>query len=90
MIFRDDLTDEIEVELIDYGVAQSLHGIVGGDQYLKSPHHFGTKGTLQIFSSTDCILDISIFALSDSLSTLSIDASVNRIYCTRTRSVRSL
>lgn len=53
MIFRDDLTDEIEVELIDYGVAQSLQslkGIVGGDQYLKSPHHFGTKGTLQIIS----------------------------------------
>ena len=48
MIFRDDLTDDIEVELIDYGVAQSLHGIVGGDQYLKTPHHFGTKGTLRI------------------------------------------
>jgi len=44
MIFRDDLTNDIEVELIDYGVAQSLHGIDGGDQYFKCSHHFGTKG----------------------------------------------
>ena len=54
MILQHRDSDEIEVEIIDYGIAKSLRNLSSDSKYLKSKGHFGTKGmplVLMMFAS---------------------------------------
>jgi len=44
MILQNAETNEIEVEIIDYGIAKSIRNLSSDAKYLKSKGHFGTKG----------------------------------------------
>lgn len=44
MILQNRESSEIEVEIIDYGIAKSLRNLSSDSKYLKSKGHFGTKG----------------------------------------------
>ena len=44
MILQCRESGEIEVEIIDYGIAKSLRNLTSDSKYLKSKGHFGTKG----------------------------------------------
>eukprot|EP01083_Nonionella_stella_P060880 158772_1 len=44
MILQSNTSDDIEVEIIDYGIAKSIRNLSSDAKYLKSKGHFGTKG----------------------------------------------
>ena len=44
MILQNHKSDEIEVEIIDYGIAKSIRNLSSDAKFLKSKGHFGTKG----------------------------------------------
>ena len=44
MILQNNKTDEIDVEIIDYGIAKSIKNLKSDEKFLKSKGHFGTKG----------------------------------------------
>ena len=54
MILEANDSDEIEVELIDYGIAKSIRKLSSDNKFLKSKGHFGTKGYVAPELMRDC------------------------------------
>eukprot|EP00484_Ammonia_sp_Unknown_P017330 CAMPEP_0197034492 /NCGR_PEP_ID=MMETSP1384-20130603/12597_1 /TAXON_ID=29189 /ORGANISM="Ammonia sp." /LENGTH=860 /DNA_ID=CAMNT_0042464433 /DNA_START=338 /DNA_END=2920 /DNA_ORIENTATION=- len=44
IILQSNKSDEIEVEIVDYGIAKSIRNLSDDRKFLRSKGHFGTKG----------------------------------------------